>query len=257
MSGVLAQEQSLLLGAIAGHQNAFSASLNLRGLQVYQANRAVLAGRTLAGTFPVVCELIGWPNFESLACHFWQQHPPQRGDMGQWGSQLPAFLEAAPQLADEPFLPDVARIEWALHDAADAPDAVLDAASFALLSDPDVKQPATMVFSPGVCTFSSAYPVASIIHAHFVDQPTLDEVAAKLRQGTGEDVLVWRQNFKPEVRATPKAEYRFVCALQRGTALESALAETMAFDPAFDFTDWLTAAVQTGLITGATLINHS
>ena len=108
----LEQEQSGLLQALAGQaSSAVQASFNARGLQVYQANRAVLAERTLASTYLVIAQLIGLESFEPLARHFWQQHPPQRGDMGQWGAQLPDFLEASTQLTDEPFLADVARIE--------------------------------------------------------------------------------------------------------------------------------------------------
>ena len=159
MTTNLVQDQSHLLEAIAGLS---SHMFNPRGLQVYQANRAVLAERTLASTYPVVAQLIGQTSFEPLARHFWQQHPPQRGDMGQWGAQLPEFLEALPQLVDEPFLADVARLEWALHRAASAPDAVLDAPSFALLSD---EAPVGLAFCSGTYSMASAYPVVSIIHA--------------------------------------------------------------------------------------------
>lgn len=174
MTSNLAQSQSLLLAATAG---LGSHTFNRRGLQVYQANRAVLAERTLASTYPVVAQLIGQTSFVELARHLWQQRPPQRGDMGQWGAQLPEFLAALPQLADEPFLPDVARLEWALHRAASAPDAVLDAASFALLAAGDA-QPVSLASSSGVMLLASAYPVVSIINAHLAGQPTLGEAAA-------------------------------------------------------------------------------
>jgi hypothetical protein len=247
MTSNLAQEQMHLLEAISGRG---SSSFNPRGLQVYQANRAVLAERTLASTYPVVAQLIGVESFEPLARHFWQQHPPQRGDMGQWGAQLPEFLEALQQLADEPFLPDVARVEWALHRAASAPDAVLDAPSFALLAAGDA-QPVSLALSPGVATLASAYPVVSIINAHLAGQPTLDEAAALLRQGHGEHALVWRQGFKPKLRALSRAEYQLITALAKREALEAALDQASGTDGTFDFNTWLGQAVQTGLITGA------
>ena len=245
MTTNLAQDQSHLLEAIAGLS---SHMFNPRGLQVYQANRAVLAERTLTSTYPVVAQLIGQTSFEPLARHFWQQHPPQRGDMGQWGAQLPEFLEALPQLLDEPFLADVARLEWALHCAASAPDAVLDAPSFALLSD---EAPVGLAFCPGTYSMASAYPVVSIIHAHLSGQPTLDEAAELLRQGHGEYALVWRQGFKPKLRLLPAAEYQLITELEKPTTLEAALDLTTRLDATFDFNTWLGQAVQTGLITGA------
>lgn len=247
MTSNLAQGQMHLLEAIAG---LGSSSFTPRGLQVYQANRSVLAERTLASTYPVVAQLIGVESFEPLAGHFWQQHPPQRGDMGQWGAQLSEFLEALPQLADEPFLPDVARLEWALHRAASVPDTVLDAPSFALLAASDAR-PVGLAFSAGVMLLASAYPVVSIINAHLLGQPTLEEAAALLGLGHGEHALVWRQGFKPKLRALSAAEYQLITALEKRETLEAALDQASSLDATFDFNTWLGQAVQTGLITGA------
>lgn len=251
MTHALQLEQSNLLQALAGRStNAY----NPRGLQVYQANRAALAERTLASTYPVIAQLIGGTSFGPLARHFWQQHPPERGDMGQWGAQLPEFLTAAPQLAEEPFLGDVARIEWAMHRAASAPDAVLDAASFALLASPDNSQPVSLALSPGVFMLVSAYPAVSIINAHLQGQPELSEAAAKLQASEGEQALVWRQGFKPTVRAMDPAEYHLIQALKNGATLEAALDQAIRIESAFDFNTWLSHAVQTGLITGAIVL---
>ena len=243
----LAQEQSHLLQAIAGNGGS---TFNARGLQVYQANRAVLAERTLASTFPVLTQLIGAESFEPLARHFWQQCPPTRGDMGQWGAQLPEFLDAAAQLADEPFLGDVARIEWALHRAASAPDAIMDAPSFALLAD-DTAQAVGLVLSPGTTTLASAWPVVSIVNAHRVGQPTLDVAAELLGQGRGEHALVWRKSFKPMLRELSEAQYQVIISLKKGETLEAALDHASRVEATFDFSTWLGQAVQTGLITGA------
>lgn len=259
VSSRLAQDQSVLLSALAGLPGDLQASLklrgwNLRGLQVYQANRAMLAGRTLVSTYPVMAQLIGVESFEVLARHFWQQHPPTRGDMGQWGEQLADFLTAAPQLAGEPFLSDVARIEWALHACASAPDAVLDAASFVLLTklgSADDAPPVTLRLNPGTALFASAYPVVSIVQAHLAGQSTLQNAADLLDQGIGEYALVWRQGFKPNVRAVCGAEYKFVCALANGLGLDDALMAATDTDPEFDFTTWLAAAVQSSLVTAA------
>ena len=166
MSTSLAREQSLLLQALFGggqnkdlrdclHQHQAQ-----RGLQAYQANGLALAERALTAAYPVVAQLIGGESFDPLAHHFWRQHPPVRGDMAEWGAELADFLEAAPQLADEPFLGDVARVEWALHRAATAADAVPDLSSFALLAE---SGSATLVLSAGVFVLESRYPVVSLV----------------------------------------------------------------------------------------------
>lgn len=260
MSGVSpAQQQALMLAALLGKDQLGALQLELlngqaeqteRGIHVYQANAAVLAERTLSSTFPVLAQLIGTTSFEPLARYFWRQHPPQRGDMGQWGEPLAEFLDAAPQLANEPFLGDVARVEWALHRAACAADAALNAASFSLLSE-DSPQPVSLAVSPGAYTLESRYPVTSIINAHLSSEPTLAEVAEWLRIGRGEHALVWRQGFKPRVRTSSAAECALINGLLQSLSLDAALSLALIQDPAFDFNTWLGQAVQTGLVFGA------
>ncbi len=266
----LAHEQSLLLQALFGERHdsllkprlqggGAREALLQRGLQVYRANGGALAERALAAAYPVLARLIGDESFAPLARHFWLQQPPQRGDLAQWGAALADFLEAAPQLADEPFLGDVARIEWALHCAATAPDALPDLPSFVLLTSGDPEQ-TTLSLSPGVALLASAYPVVSIVNAHLLDTPTLTEAADLMRQGVAEYALVWRQGFKPRVRLSSAAEHALLLALQAGLSLENALARACDANntaSAFDFNDWLGQSVQTGLVTGAGLLRNT
>ena len=239
----LANEQSLLLQALFGGSHdgllnpflqagSVRAALVQRGLQAYQAN-----GAALAAAYPVLTRLLGAESFAPLARHFWQQQPPQRGNVAQWGAALGDFLEAAPQLADEPFLGDVARIEWALHCGASASDAAPDPQSFALLATGDPEQ-TTLCLSPGVALLASAYPVVSIVNAHLLDAPTLAEAADLLRAGVAQYALVWRQGFKPQVRLGSAAEHTLLLALQAGLPLEGALAGASGANTAaiaFDF----------------------
>lgn len=269
----LAHEQSLLLQALFGERHdsllkpcllggVAREALARRGLQAYQANGAALAERALAAAYPVLVRLIGDESFAPLARHFWLQQPPQRGDLAQWGAALADFLDAAPQLAGEPFLGDVARIEWALHRVATAKDAASAPQSFALLESGDPEQ-TTLSLSPGVTMLASAYPVVSIVNAHLLDAPTLAQAAELLRAGVAEHALVWRHGFKPRVRASSAAEHALLSALQVGLPLESALTAALAAGdgdntgPAFSFNDWLGQSVQTGLVTGAQLLHNS
>jgi hypothetical protein len=269
----LAHEQSLLLQALFGERHdsllkpclqggGAREALARRGLQAYQANGAALAERALAAAYPVLALLLGDESFAPLARHFWLQQPPQRGDVAQWGAALADFLDAAPQLADEPFLGDVARIEWALHRAATAKDASPAPQSFALLESGDPEQ-TTLSLSPGMAMLASAYPVVSIINAHLLHAPTLAQAAELLREGVAEYALVWRQGFKPRVRASCAAEHALLSALQAGLPLDSALATALAASdgdnttPAFSFNDWLGQSVQTGLVTGAHLLHST
>jgi hypothetical protein len=263
----LAQEQQALLHALMGerddgelwpHLQFVHAPLARRGLQAYRANGLALAERALGAAYPVLAQLIGDESFPSLARHFWRHCPPARGDVACWGDGLAAFVEAAPQLADEPYLGDVARIEWALHQATTAADAKPDPNAFALLSTADPAE-LTLTLGAGVFLLASAYPVPSIVNAHLLGEPALAKAAALLRAGAAEHALVWRQGFKPRVRSIATAEHALLAALQAGRSLQAALdcalddahAATPESAAAFNFEHWLGQAVQQGLVTGA------
>ena len=268
----MAQEQQALLRALMGerddsslwpHLQFVNAPLARRGLQAYQANGLALAERALGAAYPVLAQLIGDESFAPLARHFWRRHPPSQGDMACWGDGLADFLDASSQLVDEPYLADVARVEWALHQAATAADALPDSTSFALLSSVDPAE-LTLTLGAGVFLLRSTYPVASIVNAHLLGEPALAEAGALLRAEAAEHALVWRQGFKPRVCTITAAEYALLAALQAGgsleAALDSALIGTATDTPdaaaEFSFENWLGRAVQDGLVTGARRLDH-
>ncbi len=269
----LAHEQQALLHAVMDgrddsslwpHLQLAHLPLARRGLQAYQANGLALAERALGAAYPVLAQLIGGESFAPLARHFWRSHPPRRGDVAHWGGELATFLEASAQLADEPFLGDVARVEWALHHAATAADAPLDPSSFGLLSAVDPAE-ITLTLGAGVFLLASAYPVASIVNAHLLSEPALAQAAALLRAGAAEHALVWRQGFKPRVCAITAAEHALLAAIQAEGSLEAALACALKCAPtgaapsaaAFSFEHWLGRAVQDGFVTGARRLARS
>ena len=102
-----------------------------RGLQAYRANGSELAARVLTAAYPTIQGELGEESFAQLAKHLWRPQPPVRGDLAQWGGGLADFLRGQPDLmANEPHLPEVAELDWALHTAAyaadgDTPDALM------------------------------------------------------------------------------------------------------------------------------------
>ena len=220
-----------------------------RGLQAYRSNGRALAQRVLAGAYPVVAELIGDESFEALARHLWQCHPLERGDLAQWGGALASFVESLPDLVrEEPYLADVARVEWALHCAATAADAQADPASFNLLTTSDPAR-LTLLLGSGVACVDSRYPVVSILNAHTEGDPTLEEAGRRLRAQQAECALVWRQGFKPMLRPAQPGEAALVAALLADRPLPDALAAA-----ALDFHGWLALAVQSGLVLGVRVL---
>jgi hypothetical protein len=221
-----------------------------RGLNAYQANGHDSAKRSLLAAYPVVAALIGDDSFALMAREFWHRHPPVRGDLACWGEALSGFVAANLQLADVPYLADVARVEWALHRAAGAPDATADLASFALVTraDPDTL---TLQLPPGTVVVISEWPVASLVTAHGVGEPSMEVAAARVQTRQGECAVVWRQGLRPRVAPCTHAAAALLQALVRGCSLPASLNDALEADPDFDLGPWLNAAVADGLVLGA------
>ncbi len=259
MNTLMLQQQALLEALFVRPGSAQSGSVlqrlkNLlepeadRGLIAYQANGHALAERGLLAAYPVMAQLIGTESFNALARALWHQHPPRCGDLAQWGDALSGFLARSEQLAEVSYLADVARVEWALHRVAGAPDADTDLLSFARLSSED-PETLTLRLAPGTALITSAWPVVSLVTAHTAGEPTLAEVGQRVRDRVGETAVVWRQGWRPCVAACPVNALGVLQALLAGAALTEALGLAAAD---FDFSDWLTQAVHSGLVTGVT-----
>lgn len=229
----------------------------VRGLQAYRANAGALAERALAAAYPTLQLLLGDESFATLARHFWQQLPPERGDLGSWGAGLAEFVARAPDLAAEPYLADVARLEWAVHLAASASDDPTPPAGLELLGQGD---PAALFLLPraGTALLMSAHPVVTIWQAH---RPSAEQdperflaVREAFAQGRAESALVWRSGWQVEVTDLGRADACFTQQVLRGQTL--GLAWQAAAGPGgFDFELWLLAQLQRGWIAAASLVH--
>ncbi len=252
----LAQQQQALLALLFDWPNdnaltniaAYAYPTWARGQNVYQSNGHALACSALRAAYPVLAQLLGDESFDALARALWHAQPPLRGDATQWGGTLAGFVRDSRQLADTPYLADVAALEWAMHRAASAADGLADPASFALLTEHDPAD-VQLVLSPGSACLSSAWPVVSIVHAHLHQPADLTHVSQLLRDGIGQDALVWRSGWQALVREAAPGEAAFLTALLGGQTLGGALDKAQDLDVGA----WLPMAVQTGLLLSVRL----
>lgn len=214
------------------------------GIDVYRANAHAHAERTLAATYPVVHALVGDAAHHALARALWHHQPPTRGDLAEWGGALADFIAAQDDLAGLPWLGDVARVEWALHQAGRAPDAHPDPASFKLLQQ-HAPEHLRAVLAPGTAIVESPWPVLSVIDAHLHGEPGFDAVAERLRQRTSEPVRVWRPDGQVRAAVIDAGVARFEALLAAGASLG------LALDTApIAIAAWLPEAVQHGRLLG-------
>lgn len=238
------QRQQWLLGALRGASNPQAQALWLagspvqqqRGLHVYRANAAANAERALAAAYPTVRQLLGPEAFATMARLHWQVDPPVRGDLADWGSALPGFIATDPQLAGEPYLADLARLEWALHLAEQAEGNAMGVIGLQQLgsADPDRLR---LQLRPGHAVLVSPHPVHTLWAAHRTTAPDRFAMARQaLAQQRAEAVRVERQGLVALAVCMDLATAGFEQLLLQEQSLASALS---AADPAFAFEPWL------------------
>lgn len=248
MSGALARQQQALLDALfitrldpADADAALSA-----GIAVYRANGHAHAERALAAAYPVVCALLGDEGTAPLARALWHHAPPEQGDLARWGAALPDFIGAQAAFDGMPWLPDVARIEWALHSAAHAEGREPDFSTFERLihDDPDQLH---LQLAPGTALIHCGWPVLDVIEAHRPGGPDLDTAGERLRTDPGGWVRVWRQGWRVSEARVPPDVAAFERALLDGLSLGAALAKAP-----IDIGPWLQQSASEGLLLAVT-----
>jgi hypothetical protein len=263
--GLEAQRQRALLALLWGEPDAARpvfagpAAACERGLAAYRGNAAALAPRALAAAFPTVAQLMGGESFAALARAHWLRDPPTRGDLAWWGERLPEALAQDSQLADEPYLADVARLDWAVHRAGFAADDPGPPQGLALLAEIDPAR-ALLRLRAGTAVVASRHAIVEIWRAHHRPVPP-DENEA--RAGDGDErfaaarraLLAGRAQAAWVTRAggaavrvleLGDADARFTAALLSEVRLDEALRIAGA---SFDFEAWLILALREGALS--------
>jgi hypothetical protein len=100
------------------------------GFAVYRNTSLKACVDALAAQFPSVVRLLGDDCFQALAAEHTRASPPRDGRLLAYGEGCADHLAAWPLVANWPYLPAVARLDWLwaeAHSAADAPALAPDA----------------------------------------------------------------------------------------------------------------------------------
>jgi hypothetical protein len=193
-----------------------------RRARIYRRNVLANLHDALAAAYPVVRRLVGEAFFREAAERFALAFPSRSGDLHRFGSEFAEFLEQYAHARDLPYLPDVARLEWACAESFHAADGEgLDALALQALSEDEAGR-VRLRLHPAVRLLESSHPIAAIWHAN---QPGKDGTPARV--AGADQVLVHRQDFAVHVRALGPAEWELLRAIERGETLGA-----MAADPA-------------------------
>jgi hypothetical protein len=190
-------------------------------LSIYRNNAAATLVGALRLAYPVVEKLVGPEFFEGAARVFIERHPPRTAYLNDCGSELADFLGVFPAAAELAYLPDVARLEWAVNSSLNAPDVpALEPAALAGVAESEHDH-VRFVPHPSVRLLSVRYPVDVIWRAVLGG----DDAALAGIKLTVEPIwlLVHRGNEGVAVRRLTQEEVRLTTILCSGAALSEAV----------------------------------
>ena len=204
--------------------------------RLYRNNVFIGLTGALADVYPVLKRLVGDAFFAQLARHHIRSHPSRSGNLHDFGRELAAFLGGIAELRPYPYLPDVAALEWARHEAFHAGEAPPVAVHQLGLESRIPLQPSARLLA-------SRFPILAIWEANQVADPQPVDLDA------GADRLaVFRQALQLRTLRCTAGEFALLVSFRAGMTLGEACEAAVAAEPGVDLAAAMCRLVSHGLL---------
>jgi len=179
---------------------------------------SVLGGMTSAlnQIYPVCNKLVGDEFFDFMAAQFIYRSESLSPDLGDYGERFADFIADFKPAAELVYLADVARLEWAWHQAFNAADS--QGLNIHQLSQLNDEQQSQLMFKlpPGSSLIHSDFPINKIWQVNqddYIGDDTinLDDGAVML--------FVWRQGYTMRIDSISDDQWLFLSALKNNQSL--------------------------------------
>ena len=228
-----------------------------RRLNVYRNHYRKSLAMGLADVYPATRELLGERYFEALAGFYVAVRPPRDPRICRYGHDLPRFLSGREELEDSPYVTEVARLEWAIAELGDAPDATaVDWNEFQRMSE-WLDGAVRIRFAPSVILFDSEWPV------HLIRARTLADMGAEgiapLVETPAPTLLLLHRDGDGDAceMAVDEAGFTALQLLRAGRSLNRASRAALARIPDYPLSDLLQFLLEAGLVAGLSPIDAS
>ncbi len=255
VNGLRELQEGFFQAMVSGGDSHFGSRIRANGLsgdrrlQVYRNNSRTSLTGALAAVYPALRSLVGEGFFEFMAARYLAAHPSRSGNLHDLGGQMAVFLQAFEPTAGLPYLPDVARLEWAWHRVFHA--AFHDALDPTRLADVAEENYDTLRFCvhPAARLLHSPYPVLRIWE---VNLPGFEgDQSVNLDQG-GDRLLVIRRRLEVEIERLAPGDYALASALAAGENFTAACEQALAAQPDLDL-----GVAFGGLLAGGALVDFT
>ena len=199
-------------------------------LGIHRANTHASLVGVLQAAYPVICRLVGEDHFNHAALEYVRAHPPRRPQLSTYGWRFARFLSHFKPARGLPFLPDLARLEWARNVAYFA----ADTAPFEPRHlNPSASEPGQLKLAlhPAAMLVASPFAIHQIWTAA---APTRDDTEIFDPNAGADHVLTTRPALHVESRVVSPGDFTLLLALDAGANLEQAAHAAVAIQPNFD-----------------------
>jgi hypothetical protein len=199
----------------------------------------------LRGDFPSVLAVLGDDGFAGLARDYLLARPSAHPSIRNVGERLAPFLDGHAAAGEWPWLPDLARLEWARVDVFDAADAPLVTVDALRARPPESFAALPLRLIPAQARVDARFAVDEVWHAVATDAAPLSPAAGPRA------LIVWRLGHDVRHRALDRDEADALAQPSFGAVCDLALAragEARAAQQAFE---WLLRWASEGLLAAA------
>jgi len=164
----------------------------------------------LSEDFPALHAVVGHEGFHRLAADYLEAHPSRHPSVRMLGRELGDFLERHVLSGSRAWLPDLARFEWALLEAFDAPDAPpVDGERLGAVA-PEIWGDLRFTLTPSLRVLVAGAPIDEVWKAATSKQeiPPVESAMTALR--------VWREGLVVFHRRLEPVELAALQAVARG-----------------------------------------
>ncbi len=197
-------------------------------LAVYRTNVQASLIEVLLAAFPVTAALAGEKNFRFAASRYLRGEPPNQARLLAYGEGFAAWLAAFEPAAGQPWLAEMARLEWARNEALFAADAEpLDAQILTRLSADEIPELAFV-----------AHPATRLLRFDYrLDRPwrlAQEGKTIPVPEAGEESVLVRRPGLAVEQIVLSPGDAAMAAALLDGRSLSKAAEAALAVEAGLD-----------------------
>lgn len=249
LAGTLARFQRYVLGDGSDPADARALVRDRGGitaaerLDIYRHAYRARLREALEAVYGTTWAYLGDDDFGHAAARFIDAFPSTSANLRDYGRRLPEVVRAL--FPCDPEAAELARMDWALHEAFDAPDhPAFDFAAVSSFGDAEWER-ARLVFHPGVSLAQFEWNAAALWHA--IDRGLEPPAAARLERPTGH--LFWRMDLASHFRSLDDAEHAALRELASGATFASVCERAGAAQAG----TWLSTWAADGVLRGISL----